>query len=142
MAEYIDREWLLQNTRTGMDTIQMMQTMIDAPVVEIIRCQECGYWQDACVLLNDGRMRQYTEADVDALGIKNMVSISVGINQGAKCLYEEQRGWSHDHTTFRSADDFCSRAQKRPCGYEEWYGIVDGVYAKQWKDGVGNDKDI
>lgn len=48
MADYIDREWLLQNTNTGMDTIQMMQTMIDAPaadVAEVVRCRECIYWE-------------------------------------------------------------------------------------------------
>ena len=37
MAEYISRDWLLTHTHTGMDTIQMMQTMIDAPA---------AYWRD------------------------------------------------------------------------------------------------
>lgn len=46
MAEYISRDWLLTHTHTGMDTIQMMQTMIDAPaadVVEVVRCWECKF---------------------------------------------------------------------------------------------------
>lgn len=43
MAEYIDREWLLQNTNTGMDTIQMMQTMIDAPIADVVEVVH-GEW--------------------------------------------------------------------------------------------------
>lgn len=36
MAEYISRDWLLTHTHTGMDTIQMMQTMIDAPAADVV----------------------------------------------------------------------------------------------------------
>lgn len=89
---------------------------------------------DERVLMPDGRMRVYTDNDVDALGIKHMVSADEGINCGAKCLYEENRGWETDHTTFKNACDFCSRAQKRPCSYEEWWGIKNGIYARRWKD--------
>ena len=103
------------------------------PEPQWIPCSECMYWRDERVLMNDGKARQYNGDEPDALGIKHSVSIDVGINQGAMCLYEEGRGWSTDHTTFRNADDFCSRAKKRPCSYEEWYGIVDGVYAEPWR---------
>jgi hypothetical protein len=34
MQEYISKTWLLQNTNTGMDVIELLQTIIDAPVVE------------------------------------------------------------------------------------------------------------
>lgn len=34
MQEYISKTWLLQNTHTGMDVIELLQTIIDAPVVE------------------------------------------------------------------------------------------------------------
>ena len=103
------------------------------PEPQWIPCSECMYWRDERVLMNNGKARQYNGDEPDALGIKHSVPIEVGINQGAMCLYEEGRGWSTDHTTFRNADDFCSRFKKRPCSYEEWYGIVDGVYAEPWR---------
>ena len=103
------------------------------PEPQWIPCSECIYWRDERVLMNDGKARQYNGDEPDALGIKHSVTTDVGINEGAKCLYEEGRGWRTDHTTFRNADDFCSRAKKRPCSYEEWYGIVDGVYAEPWR---------
>lgn len=102
-------------------------------VPQWIPCSECMYWRDERVLMNNGKARQYNGDEPDELGIKHSVSVEVGINQGAMCLYEEDRGWRTDHTTFRNADDFCSRAKKRPCSYEEWYGIVDGVYAEPWR---------
>ena len=32
--EYISRAWLLQNTNNGMDVMELLQKIIDAPVVE------------------------------------------------------------------------------------------------------------
>ena len=32
--EYISKTWLLQNTNTGMNVIELLQKIIDAPVVE------------------------------------------------------------------------------------------------------------
>lgn len=32
--EYISKTWLLQNTNTGMTVVELLQTIIDAPVVE------------------------------------------------------------------------------------------------------------
>lgn len=43
MAEYISRDWLLTHTHTGMDTIQMMQTMIDAPAADVVEVMH-GRW--------------------------------------------------------------------------------------------------
>ena len=43
MAEYISRDWLLTHTHTGMDTIQMMQTMIDAPAADVVEVRH-GRW--------------------------------------------------------------------------------------------------
>ena len=63
MAEYISREWLLQNTHTGMDTIQMMQTMIDAPVVEIIRCRECKHYREVPSQTRDNAVVVWCAAD-------------------------------------------------------------------------------
>ena len=92
----------------------------------IIHCSECAHWMDRCVLMNDGRIRQYKAKE-------NFVTISEGINEGAKCLHDE-RCIEDGHAIFREADDFCSKAEKRPSSYEEWYGIKDGIYAKRWKD--------
>lgn len=44
MAEYISRDWLLTHTHTGMDTIQMMQTMIDAPAADVVEVMH-GRWE-------------------------------------------------------------------------------------------------
>lgn len=32
--EYISKTWLLQNTNTGMTVVELLQKIIDAPVVE------------------------------------------------------------------------------------------------------------
>jgi len=34
--EYISKTWLLQNTNTGMNVIELLQKIIDAPLVEFI----------------------------------------------------------------------------------------------------------
>jgi len=98
----------------------------------IVNCRDCMYWTDEYVKQNDGRCRQYKGDEPDALGIKHSVSIDVGINIGSMCRYEFQRGWEHDHCTFRKADDYCSRGRLRPTSYEEWQGIVDGYYPEDW----------
>lgn len=43
MAEYISRDWLLTHTHTGMDTIQMMQTMIDAPAADVVEVRHAKF---------------------------------------------------------------------------------------------------
>lgn len=96
--------------------------------IEIIFCKECQYWRDAFVRQNDGRWRQYKESDRDPIFNTLLVSNDVGINEGAKCMYEDNKGWATDHTVFRNEDDYCSKARKRPCSYEQWWGIVDGFY--------------
>lgn len=108
---------------------------IITPVVgneRIVNCRDCMYWTDEYVKQNDGRCRQYRGDEPDALGVKHSVSISVGINMGAMCRYEHNRGWEQDHCTFRNPEDFCSRGRLRPTSYEEWHGIVDGYYPEGW----------
>ena len=98
-----------------------------ADVVEVVRCQECKYWRDKYVKQNDGRERQYRDDDNDGL-MDGCVTLSVGVNMGAMCLYEKHRGWDVDKSVYRNADDYCSRGERRPCSYEQWWGIVDGFY--------------
>ena len=51
-GECIPREWILKNTNTGMNVIEMMQAIKDAPViafppidaVPVVRCRECRWW--------------------------------------------------------------------------------------------------
>lgn len=92
----------------------------------IIHCSECAHWMDRCVLMNDGRIRQYKANE-------NFVTIAEGMNEGSKCLYDD-RCIEDGCAIFRDKDDFCSKAEKRQSSYEEWYGIKDGIYAKRWKD--------
>lgn len=136
MAEYIDRDALLAEakrisgpmTGDGWDNwgvYALINRQPAADVVEVVRCKECQFWKDEHVLLNDGRERQYTDEDPYFL-----VTSDVGINIGAKCMREYNRGWSCDKTVFRNEDDYCSKAEKRPCSYEQWWGIKDGYYPK------------
>lgn len=35
VVKFINKDWLVQNTNTGQTVIEMMQTITDAPVVEV-----------------------------------------------------------------------------------------------------------
>lgn len=99
----------------------------------VVRCRDCMFWHDAYVWQNDGTKRKYRVDDVDpALGIKS-VTIDIGINHGAMCCVEDSTGWGINKRVFRQDDDFCSRGQLRPCSYDEWWGIIDGVYPEEDK---------
>lgn len=53
IQEYISKTWLLQNTNTGQTVIEMMQAIMDAPVVEFDvdepprhgRCRRCKHFK-------------------------------------------------------------------------------------------------
>ena len=147
MAEYIERQKLLDSIihRLGIksekDLLHVERVLYDevkkapaADAVEVVRCRECKYWKDIHVLQNDGRERQYTKEEYDGddfILFSPCVSSNVGINVGSKCMYDDQCGYSVDKTVFRGADDYCSKGKKRPCSYEQWWGIVDGYYPTQ-----------
>lgn len=94
---------------------------------ELIRCNDCIFWKPEHVKQNDGTERPYTEEEKhggDFL-ICPCVSTSVGINIGSQCFVEYNKGWNEDKTVFRSKDDYCSRAEKRPDGIsaeDYWFG--------------------
>ena len=47
MPEYIKRQWLLTHTHTGMEIIEMMQAIMDAPAdarEPVLRCGECRHY--------------------------------------------------------------------------------------------------
>lgn len=99
----------------------------------VVKCRDCMYWTDEYVKQNDGRCRQYRPEDgKNDILLHRFVSTDVGTNHGSMCRYEFNRGWRDDHCFYRNDDDFCSRAKKRPCSYEEWYGIKDGYYPDDW----------
>ena len=147
MAEYIERQKLLDSIihRLGIksekDLLHVERVLYDevkkapaADAVEVVRCRECKQWKDIHVLQNDGRERQYTKEEYDGddfVLFSPCVSSNVGINVGSKCMYDDQCGYSVDKTVFRNADDYCSKGEKRPCSYEQWWGIVDGYYPTQ-----------
>lgn len=132
MSVYIEKQAAIDelcnvdeyNTRS----IAAIKDMKPADVRPVVFCRDCKFWHDAYVKQNDGTKRKYREDDVDPLGIKNIVTLEVGVNIGAMCRYELGRGWFTDKTVYRRADDYCSRGETRPCSYDEWWGIVDGVY--------------
>ena len=143
MAEYIERQklldsifhrlgikkserWLLPAEMVLYDEVKKAPA---ADVVEVVRCKECKFWKDIHVLQNDGRERQYTqEESAEFLFSFPCVSNNVGINVGSTCMYY---GCVYEKTVFRNADDYCSKGEKRPCSYEQWWGIVDGYYPTQ-----------
>lgn len=48
MAEYIEKEALEKRIHTGMNIIEVMQTIMDTPAVdavEVVRCRECVRWR-------------------------------------------------------------------------------------------------
>lgn len=95
---------------------------------KVIHCIDCAYWMDKCVYLNDGRIRKYADGET-------FVEANVGINEGAKCLYDEEHGVHlGGYAIFRQSCDFCSKAEKRPFKYDTWFSIKDGIYARRWKD--------
>lgn len=80
---------------------------------EIVHCKDCAYWKPEHILCNDGTEREYTEEDgKDDILCHKWVTISVGINVGAQCFYEYNRGWAVDKTVYRNADDYCSRGER------------------------------
>lgn len=124
--------------RCGQETRQFYMTEAEAikawnkamgeRTEKVIHCIDCAYWMDECVYLNDGRIRKYSDGET-------FVEVDVGINEGAKCLYDEEHGVHLDgYAIFRQSCDFCSKAEKRPFEYDTWFGIKDGIYARRWKD--------
>lgn len=113
----------------GCDMYRRMKRLPAADVVEVVRCKDCKYWRDAYVKENDGTERQYRDDDVDPLGMMG-VTIDIGSNIWSMCLLENNCGWELNKSIFRNENDFCSRGEKRPCSYEKWWGISDGIYPK------------
>lgn len=73
----------------------------------MIKCKDCCWYEKEHILLNDGSTREYTDADVDDLGIKNSVSCDVGINVGGRCKY-----YPYNDSCWMGEEDFCSKGQK------------------------------
>ena len=83
--------------------------------MEIIYCKDCIYWKPEHIKQVNGIEREYTKEDKesDPLALATgLVSIDVGINIGAQCFYEYNRGWRVDKTVYRNATDYCSRAER------------------------------
>lgn len=72
----------------------------------MILCKDCCWYEKEHILMNDGTTRDYTDKDVNALGIKNCVSCDVGVNVGGRCKY-----YSYNDTCWMQEDDFCSKGQ-------------------------------
>lgn len=153
MAEYIDRETAIEAALSCTDSFEPIEVDITvesvisklrnlpiADVQPVVRCKDCKYWKDARIKTNDGRERQYRPDEIDPnFGIQ-LVDISVGINLGSECVYEQWRWWMSDQTVFRNGDDFCSRGAERDVSYEKWWGIKDGYYADAFLQDFENDK--
>lgn len=134
-TEYISREAAIEALckahspypRRMEISVRAIQEIPAAVVRPVVLCRDCKFWKDRYVLQNDGTERQYNDGD-GFFG--NSVTADIGINMGSRCRIEDGKGWSVDKSVHRRADDFCSRGERRPCSYEEWWGIVDGVYPK------------
>lgn len=126
--DWIDR-YGHEHTADEMVEYQKIEELPVADAVEVVRCKDCQYWRDAYVKENDGTERQYRDDDVDPLGMMG-VTIDIGSNIWSMCLLENNCGWELNKSIFRNENDFCSRGEKRPCSYEKWWGISDGIYPK------------
>lgn len=116
-------------SQAGHDLRELLDDLENAPPADVrpvVLCRDCKFWKDQHIRMNDGRDRQY---GVDEKTVTN----DIGINVGAMCCYEDGRGWGGaDKRVFRNGNDFCSRGDARPVSYEEWWGIVDGIYPPEW----------
>lgn len=100
----------------------------------VVRCENCKWWKDRRVRLSDGRERKYLPEDKDSMDpiCNAYVNIEVGVNEGARCMYEHNRGWAMDKTVYRNKDDYCSRGETRPVSYDVWWGIDEnGFYPSE-----------
>ena len=94
----------------------------------VVRCENCKWWKADRVRLPNGRERKYLPDDVMDGLLGRYVSCDVGINMGAQCFVEYNRGWDEDKTVFRNADDYCSRGETRPVSYDAWWGIDENGF--------------
>ena len=151
MAEYIEKQAVLDEIDEEIQEFpeceyafsfskRWIKKLPPADVRPVVLCKDCRFWRDRYIKQNDGVERKYTDKDVDALGIKDSVTLDVGVNVGAMCRYEDGRGWRNDKSVFRNKDDFCSRGELRPCSYDEWWGIIDGVYPSDGADMRGGEQ--
>ena len=116
MAEYINRNALLESIRSGEGTnehkIFAALCVSNAPaadVVEVVRCKDCKHFQPCFVMTADGERRPYTDEE-----IKNgkMVTGDVGINCGSRC---ERFGYWEENKipVWYSENDFCSYGERK-----------------------------
>lgn len=103
--------------------LDFVKSIPTASVREVVLCKDCKYWKDRHIRQKDGIERKYRDDEPE------YVDLTVGVNVGAMCCYEDGRGWGGmDKRVYRNQDDFCSRGERRPVKYEKWWGIVDGKY--------------
>lgn len=121
MAEYIEREALLQEiqmqkdaSRTSYpkqhfvvgDVLTCIYLAPAADVAPVVRCKDCIYWKDRHIKLNDGTERPYTEEELHQFC--GMVPLSIGINVSSYCT----RFKLEDTNFWCGPDDFCSKGAR------------------------------
>lgn len=125
MAEYINREELLESIRNGVGTdLQKLFAELcvrlapTAEVVEVVRCKDCVHFQPCFVWTNDGERRPYTEEE-----IRNgkIVKGDVGINCGSRC---ERFGYWEENKipVWYQENDFCSYGERGNKYVDEFMG--------------------
>ncbi len=120
MAEYIEREALIQNMQEckGDSTFNIMATgyaysfIKNAPsadVVEVVRCSECKWFIPKYIKLNNGTIRAYTEEEKKLpLGVTG----DIGINCGSRCL--RCLRWEEiSIPVYVQENDYCSYGERR-----------------------------
>lgn len=81
---------------------------------DIVRCWECRYYDKPHVMCGCVRY-EYSEMPLEAFDDfgTGLVSVAYGINVGGRCWRDCNMGYAEDKRVFRSADDYCSRGERK-----------------------------
>ena len=86
----------------------------ELPVTEIVRCDECAYY-DPPHVENNGVRYEYAEMPKDAFDVlgTGLVTTEYGINIGGRCCRDYNAGYDDDKRVFVPENNFCGRAERR-----------------------------
>lgn len=96
-----------------MPPVDACEAIYNAPVVEIIHCKDCIYYDPEHVE-KDGVRYEYSDMPKDAFDIlgTNLVDSKYGVNVGGRCCRDYNVGYPEDKRVFVSEQNFCGRAKR------------------------------
>ena len=84
------------------------------PVMEIVHCGECAYY-DPPHVENNGVRYEYTEMPEEAFDVlgTGLVNAEYGINVGGRCCRDYNAGYDDDKRVYVTENNYCGRAERR-----------------------------